>query len=155
MIMVNPSGGSAILATVPYLQYKQQEAKSWPQQSHNASHLSELKACSHASVVFFLSKKIANPNVASNPDTTPPTENSVSHIHCSITQAFLSSAIDAKLGALFYNGKDAAMLQTTLEDMGHPQPATPIQTDNACDSSIANDGSIKQCSSKAIDIQFY
>jgi hypothetical protein len=45
---------------------------------------------------------------------------------------------------------------TTLEDMGHPQPATTprIQTDNACDSSIAN-GSIKQCSSKAIGMQFY
>ena len=44
----------------------------------------------------------------------------------------LSSATEAEMGALFYNAKDAAWLHTTLQDLGNPQPPTPIQTDNAC-----------------------
>jgi len=38
--------------------------------------------------------------------------------------------------------------------MGHPQPATPIQSDNACAVGIAND-TVKQKRSKAIDMRFY
>jgi hypothetical protein len=66
----------------------------------------------------------------------------------------LSSATEAELGALFFNGKEAAMLRTTLHDMGHPQPATPIQTDNACAAGITN-GTVKQRRSKAMDMRFY
>jgi len=51
----------------------------------------------------------------------------------------LSSATEAEMGALFYNAKDAAWLHTTLQDLGHPQPPTPIQTDNACAAGIIND----------------
>jgi hypothetical protein len=38
--------------------------------------------------------------------------------------------------------------------MGHPQAATPIQTDNACAAGIANE-TVKQRRSKAIDMRFY
>ena len=38
--------------------------------------------------------------------------------------------------------------------MGHPQPPTPIQADNACAVGIAND-TVKQKRSKAIDMRFY
>jgi hypothetical protein len=66
----------------------------------------------------------------------------------------VSSAAEAELGALFHNGKEAAWLRTTLTDMGHPQPPTPIQTDNACAAGIAND-TVKQRRSKAVDMRFY
>jgi hypothetical protein len=69
-------------------------------------------------------------------------------------KSVLSSATKVKLGALFFNAKDAAMLRTTLEELGPPQPATPIQTGNACTSGIAND-TVKQRRSKAIDMLFY
>ena len=39
-------------------------------------------------------------------------------------------------------------------DLGHPQPATPMQTDNACAEGILND-TVKQKRSKAIDMRFY
>jgi hypothetical protein len=39
---------------------------------------------------------------------------------------------EAELGAHFYNAKEANMLQTTLEEMGHPQLATPIETNDTC-----------------------
>jgi hypothetical protein len=58
----------------------------------------------------------------------------------------LSLATEAELGALFYNAKDATAFRVTL--------ATPIQTDNACASGIANK-TIKQQRSKAIDMRFY
>jgi hypothetical protein len=66
----------------------------------------------------------------------------------------LSSATEAELGALFYNAKDATAFRVTLDELGHIQPPTPIQTDNACASGIANE-TIKQRRSKAIDMRFY
>jgi hypothetical protein len=42
----------------------------------------------------------------------------------------MSSAAKAELGALFLNSKEAVYLQQILSKMGHPQPRTPIQTDN-------------------------
>jgi hypothetical protein len=62
----------------------------------------------------------------------------------------LSSATEAEMGALFYNAQIAAWLRTTLADLGHPQPPTPNQTDNACAAGILN-GTVKQQRSKAID----
>jgi hypothetical protein len=75
-------------------------------------------------------------------------------VNSSIISSVLSSAGEAELAALFYNAKDGAMLRTTLADLGHPQPPTPIQTDNACAAGITND-TIKQKRSKAMDMRFY
>jgi hypothetical protein len=65
------------------------------------------------------------------------------------------SAAEAELAALFHNGKEA--LPSTApasRNLAHPQPPTPIQTDNSTASGIAND-SMKQRRSKAIDMRFY
>jgi hypothetical protein len=48
-----------------------------------------------------------------------------------IIKAVMSSAADAKLGALFINAKTTMSMQQTLEEMVHPQPRTPIQTENS------------------------
>ena len=67
----------------------------------------------------------------------------------------LSSAAEAELGALFHNGKEACPLRIALEELvGHPQPATPMATDNNIASGIATD-TVKQKRSKAIDMRFY
>ena len=66
----------------------------------------------------------------------------------------LSSAAEAELGALFHNGKEACPLRIALEELGHPQPATPMATDNNTASGIATD-TVKQKRSKAIDMRFY
>ena len=66
----------------------------------------------------------------------------------------MASATEAEMGGLFYNAKDGAMLRTVLEEMGHPQGATPIQTDNTCAAGIVN-ATVKQRRSKAIDMRFY
>ena len=43
----------------------------------------------------------------------------------------MSSAAAAELGALFINAREAVHIRNILEEMGHPQPPTPIQTDNS------------------------
>ncbi len=43
----------------------------------------------------------------------------------------MSSAAEAELGALFINAKTAVSMRTTLEELGHPQTRTPMQTDNS------------------------
>jgi hypothetical protein len=62
----------------------------------------------------------------------------------------LSSASEAELAGLFYNGKEAAPERITLEELGRPQPPTAIVTDN----STAND-TIRQKRSKSMDMRYY
>jgi hypothetical protein len=120
----------------------------------DASYLSEAHACSRAGGYFFLSDRPTNPLATPLPTCIPPPLNGPVHTPCTIMRVVLSSATEAEMGALFYNAKDAAWLRTTLLDLGHPQPPTPIQTDNACAAGIIND-TVKQRRSKAIDMRFY
>ena len=48
-----------------------------------------------------------------------------------IIKHVMTSASEAETAALFYNCKAAAPLRTTLAEMGHPQPPTPVTTDNS------------------------
>ena len=116
----------------------------------DASYLSETEACSRAGGFFFLSEN-TNPSDKTAP---PPPVNGAIHIVSTIMGNVMSSATEAEVGALFHNAQDACSIRTTLEFLGHPQPATPIQTDNACAEGIIND-TVKQKRSKAIDMRFY
>ena len=42
----------------------------------------------------------------------------------------MTSAADAEIGALYINSRQAIPARHLLEEMGHKQPPTPIQTDN-------------------------
>ena len=46
------------------------------------------------------------------------------------------------------------MIRNTLIEMGHPQPATPVQTNNSFDEGFSN-RQVKQRRSKEMDMQFY
>lgn len=116
----------------------------------DASYLSEPQARSRAGGFFFLSE---NTDVTS-PDSPVPKLNGPIHILSSILNNVMASATEAEVGALFHNAQDACMLRNTLEFIGHPQPPTPIQTDNSCAEGIIND-TVKQKRSKAIDMRFY
>jgi len=118
----------------------------------DASYLSVSEARSRAGGYFYLSSNIGP--TAPKPDDPPPPFNGAIHVHSSIIKAVMSSATEAETGALFFNAKEACMLRNTLTDMGHPQPATAIQTDNACAVGIVN-STMKQKRSKAMDMRFY
>jgi hypothetical protein len=50
----------------------------------------------------------------------------------------MASAAKAKVDALFVNGQTAIVLCTTLQELGLPQPPTPIKTNNYTASGITN-----------------
>jgi hypothetical protein len=66
----------------------------------------------------------------------------------------MSSAADAKLGALFINAKTAVSMQRMLEELGHPQPQTPIQTDNATAHALLTNKILPKAL-KAMDMRFH
>jgi hypothetical protein len=66
----------------------------------------------------------------------------------------MSSAAEAKLGALFINAKAAVSMRQTLEELGHLQPRTPIQTDNSTAFALLT-SKILQKALKAMDVRFY
>jgi hypothetical protein len=71
-----------------------------------------------------------------------------------IMRAVMSSAAEAKLGALFINAKQAIPMRTTLEELGHKQPPTPIQTGNSTASGVVNN-KIQPKATKAMDMHYY
>ncbi len=65
----------------------------------------------------------------------------------------MSLADESKLGALYLNAKEAVYLWQILEDMGHPEPKTPIKTNNMTVGGIINN-KIQPKRTKAMDMQF-
>jgi hypothetical protein len=93
----------------------------------DASYLSDPKARSRTGSHFFLS---------SNADI-PPNNGTILNIAHIIKQA-MASATKAELAALFITAREAAYIQIILQELGHAQPATPLQTDNAIADAIIN-----------------
>ena len=118
----------------------------------DASYLSVHGAQSRVGGYFFLRQR--PPPIGYLPDTAQAPTNGPIHVNSIIMNNVMSSAAEAELGALFHNAKDAESIRQVLIAMGHPQPATPIQTDNACANGIAND-TVKQKRSRAMDMRFY
>ena len=68
--------------------------------------------------------------------------------------SILGSAAEAEIGATYINGQEAVPIRTLLRELGHPQPAIPVQVDNSTAVGFAND-TIKHKRSKAINMPFY
>ena len=52
--------------------------------------------------------------------------NRIIHVVYKILRIVTTSDAESKLGSLFVNDQYAAPIRTTLIDMNHPQPPTPI-----------------------------
>jgi hypothetical protein len=120
----------------------------------DASYLSEAKARSTCAGYHFLSDQPKDPDKPPDPNDPEPMHNAPVHVTCNIMREVVSSASEAELGGLFYTAKDAVPIRTCLEELGHPQPPTPLKTDNTTASGIVND-TVKQKKSKALDMRFY
>ena len=66
----------------------------------------------------------------------------------------MSSAAEAEFGALYLNAKEAVYLRQILTELGHPQPRTPIQTDNLTAEGVINN-IIQPKRTKAMDMRFH
>jgi hypothetical protein len=85
----------------------------------DASYLSKPKARSRMGGHMFMAGR----------DKIPTNNRAILNI-LQIIRAVMSSAAEADLGALFINAKTAISMHHTLKELGHPQPPTPMQTDN-------------------------
>jgi hypothetical protein len=65
----------------------------------------------------------------------------------------VASAAESEVGACFQNAQTAAPLRTTLLELGHKQPATPLRTDSSTAYGILNE-TIKQKRSKSMDMKY-
>jgi hypothetical protein len=110
----------------------------------DAGYLNESKARSRAGGHFSLGNNPENTPLDNGPILTPT----------GILKHVASAASEAEYGGLFVNGKEGTIIRRTLHDMGHPQPATIITTDNSTANGIAND-TIKQQRSRAIDMRYH
>ena len=112
----------------------------------DASYLSVPKARSRAGGHFFLSDHPDKPGLLQI--------NGPVHVISKIIKLVMASAAEAEIGASFVAAQESIPIVTSLEELGHKQPPTPIQVDNTTAVGFAN-REIKQKRSKAIDMRFY
>ncbi|NNE46316.1 MAG: hypothetical protein HKN37_06620, partial [Rhodothermales bacterium] len=120
----------------------------------DASYLSVIKARSRVAGYFFLSDFPENPDKPPGDTDPPPASNGAVSVLVQIPKEVLSSAAEAELAGGYYTAKEAVPMRILLEELGHPQPPTPLQTDNSTATGIAND-TVRQRRSKAMDMRFY
>ncbi len=109
----------------------------------DASYLSEPGARSRAGGHFFLS---------SNAEI-PPNNGAVLNI-AHIIKHVMASATEAELAALYIMAREAVFIRIILMEMGHTQPATPLQTDNSTAEGVVN-GKVQPKRTKAMDMRFH
>jgi hypothetical protein len=66
----------------------------------------------------------------------------------------MSSATEAELAGLYMMAHKAVYIRIILEELGHIQPPTPLQTDNAMADSVTN-SKVQPKQTKAIDMRFH
>ena len=109
----------------------------------DAGYLNEEDARSRAGGHHFLSE-----------DVPSPPNNGAIHNEASIIKAVMSSAAEAEMGALYTNARKGVEERNILEEMGHKQPPTPIQTDNSTAEGIIN-SRVQPKRTKAMDMRFH
>jgi hypothetical protein len=103
--------------------------------------LQQEKSRSQAGGHFFLSD-----------DDENPCNNGAILTIATIIKAVMSLAAKAEIGALYLNARKAVYLRQILTKMGHPQPRTPIQTDNLTAEGVVNN-KIQPKRTKAMDMR--
>jgi hypothetical protein len=115
----------------------------------DASYLSERESKSQAGGVFYM---------GSNTDKSNRLTDGAILIISTVLKHVMSLAAEAEIGAVFLNAKEGTVLRTTLEELGHHQPPTPLQTDNTTATATATgkiNGTIKQKCTRAMYMRFY
>ena len=108
----------------------------------DASYLSESKTRSRAGGHFFISNDVS----------FPPNNRAVLNI-AQIMKTIMSSAAEAEIGAMYVNAQEAVPAQESLNEMGHRQPQTPIQTENTAAHSVVTNN-VQPKRTKAMDMRF-
>ena len=97
-----------------------------------ASYTSEPEAQSRSRRYFFLGPKY------NTPIQNIPPENGPLHVECSIMRNVMASDTEAELVGFLENCQKSTSMKTSLAEMGHQQPPTPVATDNTAANNIVN-----------------
>ena len=108
----------------------------------DASYLSEMDGKSRAAAYYYMTK-----------NGQKEFNNGAVDILSTIIKHVMSSASEAETGALYYGCKRSIPYRVTLEEMGHPQPATPVTTDNNTAHGLTM-GTMTSKASKSNDMRF-
>jgi hypothetical protein len=109
----------------------------------NTSLLNKPKAQSQADGHFLLSSNTA----------VLPNNRAILNI-AHIIKNIMSLAREAELAGLYIMARKAIYIRIIIEELGHVQPPTPLQTDNAMADGIIN-GKVQPKQTKAMDMQFH
>ena len=112
----------------------------------DAAYLVAPKARSRIAGYFHLS---AHPNKTNN-----PTINAAIQVECKTLRHFVSSSAEAEVAGIFHNTTMALPMRHILESLEHPQPPTPLKTDNATATGFVYDN-IHQKRSKSWDMRYH
>ena len=108
-----------------------------------ASYLRKSKARSRAGGHFFMSKDVS----------LPPNNGAVLNI-AQMMKTVMSSAAEVEIWAMYVNAREAVPARKILNEMGHLQPRTPIQTDNSAAHSVVTNN-VHPKRTKAVYMRFY
>ena len=97
---------------------------------------------------YFLGNKT---NTKSPQDCTP---NGAVLVECKALRHVVTSAAEAETAGLFHNAKTAIAIRRALQTLGHPQPPTPIKTDNSTALGFVKN-LVHQKRSKSWDMRFH
>ena len=112
----------------------------------DAAYLVAPKARSRVAGYFHLSD---NPSQGSTPML-----NGAIHVECKTLRHVVSSAAEAETAGVYHNARVALPIRVVLQALNHPQPPTPIKTDNSTANGFIHDN-IHQKRSKSWDMRYY
>ena len=98
---------------------------------------------------YYYLSNLFNPRNVSN-----AIPNGAIHVECKALRHVVTSAAEAETAALFHNAKTAIDIRRTLEALNHPQPPTPIKTDNSTALGFVQN-LVQQKRSKSWDMRFH
>ena len=114
----------------------------------DAAYLVQPQARSRYAGYFFLSNR--SPPLPLKPQSK---FNGPILVECKTLRGVVSSAAEAETGGVFHNGQTAIIIRRALEALGHPQPPTPLKTDNSTAASFVH-ANIRQKRSKTWDMRW-
>ena len=75
-------------------------------------------------------------------------------IECKTLRHVVASSAEAETAGIFHNAQTAVPIRHMLNELGHPQPPTPIKTDNLTANNFIHNN-INQKRSKSWDMRYY
>lgn len=115
----------------------------------NAAYLEQPEANSRIAGYYYLSNHPPKP-----PQIPTPPCNGPLHIICKTLRHVVASTAEAETAGLFFNTQEALPICYLLSKLGHPQPPTPIKTDNATALAFIK-ANMRQKRSKLWDMRYY